>query len=132
MKITSLLAVALFGTALTVLLKQNRPEQAWIAGLVTALLLIGMVAAELTGIVSAMETFMQNYGVRGDMLSGMAKVVAIAWLAQFGVQAARDAGQSALAAQLETGGRVLLLACALPSVFSLLQLGAELIGRAAP
>lgn len=132
MKISSLLAVALFGTALTVLLKQKRPEQAWLAGVATALLLFGMVTAELTGVVSAMETFLQSYGIRGDMLSGMGKVIAIAYLAQFGVQAARDAGQTALATQLETGGRVLLLVCALPSLLSLLQLGAELIGGASP
>ena len=131
MKIATLLVVALTGTTLGVLVKAHRPEYTLLTGIVTALTLIAMVAGELTGLTSALFEMTERYGLSSRHLLVMLKVIGIAYLTQFGAQAATDADQGAIALKLELGGRVLMLSCALPSVISLLELGVELIERSA-
>jgi stage III sporulation protein AD len=72
-----------------------------------------------------------EYGISADILTMVLKILGIAYLTDFGVNIARDAGQSAVAGALETGGRILILSCALPAMIALLETGAALIREAA-
>jgi|GEM_PF-202460 len=129
MKIIPLLVVALTGIAFGALVKAYRPEYTLLTGLVTALILIGMVVGELTGLTAALTEIGTRYGLASRHLLAMLKIIGIAYLTQFGAQAAKDAGQGAVALKLELGGRVLMLSCALPSVLSLLELGIDLMQK---
>ena len=66
------------------------------------------------------------------MLASVIKILGIAYLTDFGVNVAKDAGQQAIAGTLEIGGRILILSCALPAVVTLLETGASMIREAAP
>jgi len=49
------------------------------------------------------------------------KVVAIAYIADFGAQICRDAGEGTLAAKIELAAKVLVLVLAIPIVIAVLQ-----------
>ncbi len=49
----------------------------------------------------------------------------IAYLAQLASQTCMDAGESALAAKVELGGRIMILALAAPVAFKILDLAIE-------
>ena len=55
-----------------------------------------------------------------------------ALLMDFGVGLAKDAGQNAIASNLELCGRILILSCTLPSAVALLQIGVTLLKEAIP
>jgi len=129
MKITTLLVIALTGTALGALTKAHRPEYTPLVGAATALTLVLLVVGELTGLTSALTEMADRYGLSSRHLGVMLKIIGIAYLTQFGAQAAKDANQGAIALKLELGGRVLMLGCALPSVIALLELGVQLIQK---
>ena len=55
-------------------------------------------------------------------LDTVLRVIGVAYLAAFGGQVCRDAGEGALAAKVELAGKVLILAMSVPLMFALLDL----------
>ncbi|MDO4543248.1 MAG: SpoIIIAC/SpoIIIAD family protein [Clostridia bacterium] len=129
MKAVSLLTIALIGTVLTVFLQGERREYGAISAIVTGGILLIMIADELTGLFDAVRLIMEKYGIATEYLSIMLKTVGIAYLCHFGMTLCKDAGQSAIAAKLEIGGRILIMTCALPAVLGLIEAGGELLSR---
>lgn len=52
----------------------------------------------------------------------MIKIVGIAYIAEFGSEICKDAGQSAIATKIELAGKVIIAALAFPIIASLLDL----------
>jgi stage III sporulation protein AD len=60
------------------------------------------------------------------------KIIGIAYLAQFAGEICKDAGESAMAAKVERGGRIMILAAALPAAVTLLDMVAALLPGSTP
>ncbi|MDO4565122.1 MAG: SpoIIIAC/SpoIIIAD family protein [Clostridia bacterium] len=131
MKIVQLVTVALIGTALTVFLQNERKEYGLICALITGGILLLAIIGELSGLFGAVNKLLTEYGISLSYLTLMLKTIGIAYLCQFAVALCKDAGQNGIAAKLEIGGRVLLLACAMPAMAGLMEIGAELISNLA-
>lgn len=61
------------------------------------------------------------------MFSTMLKVTGIAYIAEFGVQACKDAGENAIASKVELGAKILILSLCVPVVMNLLELLASIL-----
>lgn len=125
-----LLLIALVGSVTAVLLRTVRTEYAVIVGIVTAVLLLVLGIGSLTGIAGVFERACTEFGVSSALLASALKILGLAYLTDLGVNISRDAGQQAIAGNLELGGRILIVSCALPSIVSLLETGAGLIREA--
>ncbi|HPF53067.1 MAG TPA: stage III sporulation AC/AD family protein [Eubacteriales bacterium] len=128
MRIAAMLITAITGTIMALILKNIRPEAAFACGIVTAVILMTEALSYITGIADAVFEFAARYGVNSEYIASLARIVGITCLAQFGVDTCKDAGQTAIASQLELCGRVLIIALALPAVVTLMELGASLLG----
>lgn len=122
-----MLLIALIGTCVTVLLRSLRAEYAIPAGVVTAVLLLFAGLKNVTAVAETFRKLSDAYGVPLAMLRAVLKIVGLTFLTDFGANVCRDAGQSAIASNLEFGGRVLILLCALPAAVALLETGASLM-----
>ena len=122
-----LLLIALIGSVAATLLRSVRKEYALVVGIVTAVLLLALGLAAFTGIGEAFERLCGEFGLSNALLASAVKILGLAYLTELGVNIARDAGQLAIAGNLELGGRILIVSCALPSIVSLLETGAGLI-----
>jgi stage III sporulation protein AD len=49
------------------------------------------------------------------------KIIGIAYIAEFAAQITKDAGQGAIAAKIEMGGKILILAMAIPILTVLIE-----------
>ena len=98
----------------------------------TGVVVLLSVIGELTGVVDTLRALAEQYGVDTSYLGVLLKIIGIAYIAQFGVQLCKDAGESAAAAKVELGGRILILSAALPAAVGMLSVTAELLRRAAP
>lgn len=123
----ALFFVALLGTALVLMLKQIRPELAPFAAMAAGAALLLSVIGEATGVFDAVSALVGRLGVEGAFVGTVWKILALAYLTQFGAQLCRDAGQGAIALKLELGGRVLILSLALPQVVTLVEAGVALL-----
>lgn len=127
-----LILVALIGSVTAVQMRTVRQEYAILIGGATAVLLLIEGVIQFTGVSETLAKLCSEYSAPTVMLGSVLKILGIAYLSEFGVNIAKDAGQQAIAATLEIGGRMLILSCALPSVVTLLETGAALIREAAP
>ena len=113
MRIFTIVGLAVLGVTLALTVRSFRPELALLIGVATGIAVLLSVVGELTGVIDALRAAARQYGVDEGYLGVLLKIIGIAYLAQFGVQICRDAGESAAAAKVELAGRVLVLAAAL-------------------
>ena len=132
MRIFTIVGLAGLGVTLAVTVRSFRPELSLLIGVSTGIVVLLSVVGELTGVIDTLRTVAQQYGVDDGYLGVLLKIIGVAYLAQFGVQICRDAGESAAAAKVELAGRILILSAALPAVVAMLSAAAELLRRAAP
>ena len=124
--------IAVVGTVTALLFKGEHRAFAIMTGAVTAVLVLLSGLEAFTSIGKTLEKLCASYGVSGAVLSAVLKILGLAYLTEFGVGLARDAGQSAITANLELGGRVMILSCTLPSAVALLETGVSLLKEAIP
>lgn len=125
-----LLLIALIGSCTAAMLGALRREYALLAGVATAVLLLLCGLRHVSFVQETLQRMTDAYGVPKTLLLSLGKVVGLAYLTAFGANVCRDAGQTAIAGNLELGGKALILACALPALTTLLETGAALIKEA--
>lgn len=126
--VTQAAALCVVGALLSLVLKRGSPEQALLltlAAAVTVLLVLGDALKELMGFFRELA---ERSGVSGDLFLPLYKTVGIALVVKVGAGLCRDAGESALAAVVETSGSVCALLVAVPLLRTVLSLLLELMG----
>ena len=104
MRIFTIVGLAVLGVTLALTVRSFRPELALLIGVATGIAVLLSVVGELTGVIDALRAAARQYGVDEGYLGVLLKIIGIAYLAQFGVQICRDAGESAAAAKVELAG----------------------------
>lgn len=127
MDILQVVGFALIATVLAVVLRREKPELALgiavAAGVIIFLAFVGKIGAVVT-IVSGVAS---KAGLNGVYLDTVLKIIGIGYLADFGAQVCRDAGEGALATKVEFAAKVLILVLALPIIAGLLDLLLRLV-----
>ncbi|PET53602.1 stage III sporulation protein AD [Bacillus sp. AFS001701] len=59
--------------------------------------------------------------IKNVYVETLLKIIGIAYIAEFGVQITKDAGQGAIASKIELGGKVLILVLAVPILTALIE-----------
>lgn len=124
MQVTGLCVV---GALLALVVKRGTPEAALlltIAAACVCLLFLGGVLREITAFLEELST---QSGVSQALFVPLYKTVGIALVVKAGGDLCRDAGESALAAVVETAGTVCALAVSLPLLRAVVSLLMELI-----
>ncbi len=60
-------------------------------------------------------------------LQTILKIIGIAYIAEFGAQIAKDAGQAAIASKIELAGKVLILVLAIPILTAVIEMVLSLL-----
>lgn len=124
--------IAAVGSVTALFFRAERREFSVIVGVVTAVLLLLLGIDAFTGVGKTFEKLCASYGVSSTVLFAVLKILGLSYLTDFGVGISRDAGQSAIASNLELCGRIMILSCVLPSAIALLETGASLLKEVIP
>ena len=122
MNLIQVIALSVLVAMLGLVLKNQRPELALQLGIAAGALILLLVADQLVGVISEIEKISAEFGLQSDQLLVVIKVIGMAYLAEFGVQICKDAGENAMAGKVELAGKVMILAAAIPVVSALLQM----------
>lgn len=122
----SLLAIV---TVLLILsIKELKPDFAVLISTVFGIIIILYLVDPISETLSAFSDIAQRSGIKNEILSSLAKVVGISFIAEFAASICNDAGQTSIASKVESAGRIIILALALPiitdvldSIFSILS-----------
>lgn len=127
MEILRIVGFALTAAVLLVLLRKERPEIAVIISLGAGVLIFLLIIPQLASAVRLLQDLAVRAGVRMVYLDTLLKIIGIAYLAEFGAQVCRDAGETSIGAKIEVAGKVLILLLAIPIVNAILQIILRLV-----
>lgn len=122
-----LAAVGVTAVILSSVLRKNTPELALLLAVAAGVWILGTVADGLGAVVALMEELAGQAGVAEVLLEPVVKTVALSILTKLTAEICRSAGESGVAAFVETAGTVLALLVALPLVRAVAQLMGELL-----
>jgi stage III sporulation protein AD len=106
----------LVATVLILIIKEQKATVAFLlavfAGIVIFLFLIG----KISDIIGMLERLADQSNVNMVFFQTILKIIGIAYIAEFGAQVVRDAGQEAIASKIELAGKVLIMVLAIPII----------------
>lgn len=76
------------------------------------MLLIGKIGS----VVAVLERLVRSSGMDMIYFKTVLKIIGIAYIAEFGAQIVRDAGQDGIASKIELTGKVLIMVLAIPII----------------
>lgn len=81
------------------------------------MLLIGKIGT----VIEVLKRLAENSGMESIYLKTVLKIIGIAYIAEFGAQIVRDAGQESIASKIELAGKVLILVLAIPIISIIIE-----------
>ena len=120
-------AVGITAAVLGAVLRKSVPELALLLALAAGLWMLAAAADGLSQLAALMEELAGLAGLSGEVLSPRFKVVALSILTRLAVEICRGAGESGVAAFLETAGTVAALTAAVPLTRAVTTLMTEIL-----
>ena len=121
MDIARWVGLGIGAAVLYAVLREAKPDMAALLSLAAGAVLMLVVLGGVQEVLEAMRSLSSRVGLEGTYVSTLLRVIGIAYLAQFGAQACRDAGAGGIADKVELCGKVAVLSIAAPVVVSLMD-----------
>ncbi len=121
MNIMQIVAIGLTAAILALIVRQQRPDIAMMISLAAGTILFLMILGNLKSVVTVVNQLSRKASLDTIYLSTVLKVIGISYIAEFGAQICRDAGESSIASKIELGGKVLIMMLAVPILSALLE-----------
>jgi stage III sporulation protein AD len=116
MEIFQIVGFALIATILVLIVREHKPAVSFLlaifAGIVIFLLIVGKIAE----VMKLLGDLAAKSNVDLIFLQTILKIIGIAYIAEFGAQIVRDAGQEAIASKIELAGKILIMVLAIPII----------------
>ncbi len=122
MDILLFLGISLVAVILLTLLRQELPEFAVLLSTVVGIIILLKLMGRLMELIRAFEYLAAKAQINEVYLETLFKVMGVAYLAGFGGQICRDAGEGALALKLELAGKIIILFLAVPIMVAILEM----------
>jgi stage III sporulation protein AD len=120
-EILQIVAFALIATILVVLLKEHRPVLAMQLSIVVGVVIFLRLIRYLSLVLEFLTGMTMQANISLVYLNILLKIVGIAYIAEFGAQICRDAGEGATAGKVEFAGKLFILVMALPLISAVLE-----------
>ncbi len=122
MNLVQMIGIALTATALSLLLRQQRPELAFAIPVLAAIGIFLCVLPALESVFAMFFSMAEQAGIESKYLAIVIKIIGVAYLCQFAAELCRDAGEGSIASKIELGGKVMILTLSMPIMEHLLDL----------
>jgi len=120
-EIWQIVGLALIVTVISVVLKQIRPEIALQLTILAGASIFILVMSKIKVIVDLLQNLADQANISSYYLLIVLKIVGVAYLAEFGAQICRDAGEGALASKIELAAKVAVIVLAIPIIVAITE-----------
>lgn len=115
------MGIALISTFLALLIKEQKPNFAFLFTVFVGCILFLFLVDEIYKIIRMIEQIAVNAKINLIYVETILKIIGIAYIAEFAAQISKDAGLGSIAAKIELAGKVLILAMAVPILTVLIE-----------
>lgn len=121
MDIIQVVGIGLITAVLVITIKEQQPLFAFLlATFVGVAIFLGLIG-EISKVIRLLENIANKANIHLVYLETILKIIGIAYIAEFGAQITRDAGQSSIAAKIELAGKILIMVMAIPIITVLVE-----------
>lgn len=106
--------IGLIATFLILILKEQIPSLAFAITLVVGAIVFIFLIDQIQEIFQLLKKLASDANINIVYVETILKIIGIAYIAEFGAQITRDAGQSAIAAKIELAGKIIIISIAIP------------------
>lgn len=106
--------IGLIATFLILILKEHIPSLAFAITLVVGAIVFIFLIDQIQEIFHLLKKLASDANINIVYVETILKIIGIAYIAEFGAQITRDAGQSAIAAKIELAGKIIIISIAIP------------------
>lgn len=121
MDIIQIVGLGLVATILTLVIKEQKPIFAFMIALITGIIIFLFLIGKISEVIRILERMAVQANLNMIYLETILKIIGIAYIAEFGAQITRDAGQGAIASKIELAGKVLILVMAVPIITVIIE-----------
>jgi len=116
LEIIKIVGLGLIVTILIVIIKQQRPELAVQLSIVAGAVIFTMMLGKINSVITLMKELAQKTNISFLYMGTILKIIGVAYIAEFGAQICRDAGEGAVAAKIEFAAKVIVIVLAIPII----------------
>lgn len=122
-----IVGVALVSTFLALIIKEQKPNFAFLLIVFVGCAIFLFLVDQIYEIIQMLQRIATNANVNLVYVETILKIIGIAYIAEFASQITKDAGQGAIASKIELGGKIIILAMAIPILTVLIETIIQLI-----
>lgn len=122
MEIAQVVVIGIIATIMVVFLKDQKPEIALQLSLAAGIVIFLFMISRLTVVVQALQEIALRINIDITYLNIVLKIIGVAYLASFGVEICKDAGQSSIAGKIEFAGKIIIISLAIPILMAVMDL----------
>jgi len=122
MQLIQIVGIGIIATVIIIILRVQRPEIAVQASIATGLVIFMLLASKLSAVMELLDNYADKADIKPIYFTTVLKITGIAYIAEFGAEVCKDAGENAIASKIELAGKVTIVVLAVPIVTSLLDI----------
>lgn len=116
MEMIQIVGLGLIATILILVVREQKPLFAFVLAAFTGIYLFLFLIGKIDTVITMIEQLANRSGIPAIYMATVLKIIGIAYIAEFGAQIVRDAGQESIASKIEFAGKVLILVMAVPII----------------
>jgi len=127
MEIVQIVGLGLVATILALVVKEQKPMFAFLLAIASGVIIFYFLVGKIAEVIRILERLAVQADLNLVFLETILKIIGIAYIAEFGAQMTRDAGQGAIASKIELAGKVLILVMAVPIIQIIIETVIDLL-----
>lgn len=121
MNILQIVGLGLVVCILAIILRQQKPPMATLLSMTAGIIIFLVMMPQITSVFNVLRDLSGQANISMVYMGTILKIVGIAYIADFGSQICRDAGEGTLASKIEFAAKVIVLVMAVPIIVAVLQ-----------
>ncbi len=120
-EILQVVGMGLVATFLVLLVKEHNENIALLLTIFVSGAMFLFLVDKISEVIRMIERIAISANVNIIYIETILKIIGIAYIAEFATQISKDAGQSAIASKIELGGKIIILAMAIPIMTTIID-----------
>lgn len=121
MNLIQICIISVMGVGLILLLKGTRPEFGYLLAMGICILLFAMAIGNFSRVLEEIQGLAEYLGSDGGYLKILVKMIGVTYLCEFCSGICKDAGQNAIAGQVEFWGKLSIMAAGIPVIYGVIN-----------
>jgi len=120
-EIAQVIGLAIIVTVIGMVIKQIKPEMALQLSILAGVAIFLLIMDKIRLIVDLLQKLADQANISSYYLFIVLKIVGVAYLAEFGCQICKDAGENALATKVEIAAKIFVIILAIPIIVAIME-----------